>query len=78
MQRVEAEQLARSAGAETTFTINAKVDYLVIGADGFTNVAGDKSSKQKKGEALAKEGSSIQVMSEKKFFALLERIAQAP
>jgi NAD-dependent DNA ligase len=78
MQRVEAEQLARSAGATTTSTINAKVDFLVIGADGFTNVSGDKSSKQKKGEALAKEGSSIQVMSEKKFFALLEQIAQSP
>jgi len=50
MQCAEAEQLARSACATTMSTINARVDYLVIGADGSTNVPGDKSSKQKKGK----------------------------
>ncbi|MEY2864631.1 MAG: hypothetical protein RLY58_2338 [Pseudomonadota bacterium] len=73
MTRDQAEHMVSNANGKNVGTINAKLDYLVIGDDGSPLYGnGRKGSKQVKAESLIAQGATIHIISETAF---LQRIS---
>jgi DNA polymerase-3 subunit epsilon len=72
MTRGAAMQQVVNLGGFCPSSVTKKVDYLVIGGQGFRNfVSGHKSSKIKRAETLAANGNPIEIIDEGDFLELL-------
>ncbi len=72
MQRAEAEAKVSGANGRNASTVNAKLDYLVIGDEGSPLYGGGrKGSKQLAAEKLAAQGAAIKIISETAFLQML-------
>jgi hypothetical protein len=72
MQRGDATKKVTGANGKNASSVNAKLDYLVIGDDGSPLYgAGRKGSKQLAAEKLMAEGASIKIISETAFLQML-------
>jgi hypothetical protein len=72
MQRAEAEGKVSAANGKNAGTVNAKLDYLVIGDEGSPLYgAGRKGSKQLAAEKLAGQGAPLKIISETAFLQML-------
>ncbi len=72
MTRNEAQDKVKGANGKVASSVNAKLDYLVIGDEGSPLYgAGKKGSKQVKAESLVEEGASIKIISETAFLQML-------
>ena len=72
MQRAQAEGKVSAANGKNAGTVNAKLDYLVIGDDGSPLYgAGRKGSKQLAAEKLVGQGAAIKIISETAFLQML-------
>jgi DNA ligase (NAD+) len=73
MGRKEAQSRVQGVGGLTPSGVSAALDYLVVGDDGSPLLGeGRISSKHKKADALNASGSTIEIMTEGAFLALLE------
>ena len=72
MKRDEAEKKVSAANGKNSGSVNAKLDYLVIGDDGSPLYgAGRKGSKQLAAEKLVGQGAAIKIISETAFLQML-------
>lgn len=72
MQRVQAEKKVSAANGKNAGSVNAKLDYLVIGDEGSPLYgAGRKGSKQLAAEKLVGQGAAIKIISETAFLQML-------
>lgn len=72
MTRDEAETLVKNANGKINGSVNAKLDFLVIGDDGSPLYGnGRKGSKQVKAESLIAGGASLKIISETAFLQML-------
>ncbi len=72
MVRDEAEAKVTGAGGKNSSTVNAKLDYLVIGDEGSPLYGnGRKGSKQVAAEKLVEKGAGIKIISETAFLQML-------
>lgn len=72
MGRKEAQALVRQRGGTTPTTVTADLRYLVLGdADHAKYLAGERSSKAKRAEALQAKGAALEILSESQFLALV-------
>ncbi|MEK6238060.1 MAG: BRCT domain-containing protein, partial [Planctomycetales bacterium] len=72
MSRKEAQEKVRQANGSPASSVNAKLNYLVIGDEGSPLYgAGKKGSKQKKAESLIEDGAEIKIVSETAFLQML-------
>ncbi len=72
MTRSEAQKKVRTAGGSVGSTVNAKLDYLVIGDEGSPLYGeGKKGSKQLKAEKLRDDGADVKIISETAFLQML-------
>lgn len=69
--RKEAMQLIVNLGGELDSSVTRKTNVLVLG-DLEQATGGEKSSKQKRAEALMEKGQDIQIIKETEFYKLLE------
>ena len=77
LPRPEAEKIAKRVGFDIAESISRKVSILVVGMQDLNRLAGfDKSSKQRKAEALLKAGHDIQIVSDADFWAMIPRSMQ--
>lgn len=73
MGRGEISDLAAKHGFDVKSGVSKKLNYLVIGVQDLTLLAGhEKSSKHRKAEDLVKEGLNIQIITEKEFLKIVE------
>lgn len=72
MKRDDAEKKVTGANGKNAGSVNAKLDYLVIGDDGSPLYgAGRKGSKQLAAEKLVGQGAAIKIISETAFLQML-------
>lgn len=72
MTREQAEQMVSTANGKNVGTVNAKLDYLVIGDEGSPLYGnGRKGSKQVKAESLITQGATLKVISETAFLQMI-------
>jgi hypothetical protein len=72
MSRGEAQNKLRDANGAAASTVNAKLDYLVIGDEGSPLYGqGRKGSKQVSAEKLVAQGANIKIISETAFLQML-------
>jgi len=72
MDRKTAQKKVQAVGGKTPSSVTAELDYLVIGDEGSSLIAGgEKSTKQKAAEKLIAKGSKVQIISETAFVAML-------
>ncbi|UOQ44012.1 3'-5' exoribonuclease [Halobacillus salinarum] len=73
LKRREAMQKVVSFGGLCTDSVQANIDYLVVGNRDYLKYKqeGQKTSKLKKAEALREEGLNIEIITEEKFLQLL-------
>jgi DNA ligase (NAD+) len=72
MDRKTAQKKVQAVGGKTPSSVTADLDYLVIGDEGSSLIAGgETSTKQKAAEKLIAKGSAVQIISESAFVALL-------
>ncbi len=72
MTRAQSEGKVTAANGKNAGTVNAKLDYLVIGDDGSPLYgAGRKGSKQLAAEKLVGQGAAIKIISETAFLQML-------
>lgn len=72
MSRSEAQKKVQTAGGSVASSVNAKLDYLVIGDEGSPLYGqGKKGSKQLKAEKLRDEGADVKIISETAFLQML-------
>lgn len=73
MTRDGAAQHASKYGFKIGASVTSKTDYLVVGAQDLTHLAGhEKSSKHRKAEDLIKDGFSIEIVTEEDFLEIIE------
>ena len=66
-------EAAASAGCDVAATITKKTTMLVVGSQDKSKLKGyDKSSKNRKAEALIEKGADIQILSERDFSELID------
>ena len=74
ISREEIIELAAKNGFTVKAGASKKLDYLIVGSQDSAVVKdGDKSSKQRKVEALITEGIQIQILEEQAFLKLIEQ-----
>lgn len=72
MARKDAQVLVRANGGTTPTTVTADLRYLVLGdGDHAKYLAGERSSKSKRAEALQAKGAALEIISESQFLALV-------
>ncbi len=72
MTRDGAANHASQYGFKISSSVSKKTDYLVVGVQDLSTLAGhDKSTKQRKAEELIADGESIQVLTETEFLRLI-------
>lgn len=75
--RIEAAAMAASMGCSVTSSVSKKVDYLVVGDQDASRLAGkDKSSKHIKAEELIASGVPIRILKESDFKELVDNAAK--
>lgn len=75
--RKDAAAMAASIGCSVATSVSKKIDYLVVGDQDASRLAGkDKSSKHIKAEELIAGGVSIRILKESDFKALVEGAAK--
>jgi len=73
MTRDGAASHASQYGFKIGSSVSKKTDYLVVGVQDLSTLAGhDKSTKHRKAEELIAEGHSIQIITEEKFLELIK------
>lgn len=73
MSRSEVVDLAAKHGFDVKSGVSKKVNYLVVGTQDLTLLAGhDKSSKHRRAEELINNGSNIQIITEKEFIRIIQ------
>lgn len=73
MTRDGAANHASQYGFKIGSGVSKKTDYLVVGVQDLSTLAGhDKSTKQRKAEELIAEGGSIQILTETEFLRLIQ------
>jgi DNA polymerase III subunit epsilon len=76
--RREAAEMAARVGCTVTDGVSKKIDYLVVGDQDVSRLAGkDKSTKHLKAEQLIQSGASICILTESDFFELVGLAVQA-
>jgi DNA polymerase-3 subunit epsilon len=71
--RTDAAQMAASIGCAVASSVSKKIDYLVVGDQDATKLAGkEKSSKHLKVEQLIAQGASIRILKESDFKNLVD------
>lgn len=72
MKRADATKMVTAAGGANASSVNAKLDYLVIGDEGSALYGeGRKGSKQVAGEKLIAKGAKLKIISETAFLQML-------
>src|SRR5262249_39049705 len=72
MTRLQATERALAAGATTTESVNAKLNYLVLGMEAFAEFSGGTlSRKAREGKALVEAGAQLELLSENDFLRML-------
>lgn len=75
MTRDGAANHASQYGFKIGSGVSKKTDYLVVGVQDLSTLAGhDKSTKQRKAEELIAEGGSIQILTETEFLRLIQSV----
>ncbi len=73
MTRDGAAEHASKYGFKIGASVTSRTDYLVVGTQDLSHLAGhEKSSKHRKAEDLAKDGFSIQIITEEDFLEIIE------
>ncbi|MGP5064530.1 exonuclease domain-containing protein [Psychrobacter celer] len=73
IKRAEITEIAAKQGFHVKAGVSKKLDYLVVGTPDLAVLNGhDKSSKQRKSEALIAEGSDISIITEHEFLKILK------
>jgi DNA ligase (NAD+) len=79
MGRTQAQRRVREAGGESPPDVTRDLDFLVVGDKGSPLLGGGrKSSKQTKAEEYNRTGSTIRIIGEAEFFALLQDQPPSP
>ena len=74
--RKEAASLAAGIGCSVSSTVNKKTNYLIVGDQDVTRLAGkEKSAKHLKAEKLITEGHAIRIMKESDFKELVDSLS---
>lgn len=75
--RKDAAQMASSIGCAVASSVSKKIDYLVVGDQDATKLAGkEKSSKHLKAEELISQGVAIRILKESDFKELVDSAAK--
>lgn len=73
LPRKDAAHMAAGIGCSVASSVSKKIDYLVVGDQDITKLAGkEKSSKHLKAEALIEKGISIRIIKESDFKELVD------